>query len=313
MSHISQALRKRTGNKGVVSPESEVSPLHQYDREERVIHAGEPPASKQPVVDDGERWATQSRAIEPARRAPIHEAPAPLPKSRTRPARHIDAQARLVTGTSSTVSIEQYRRLAATLHEAQVASQLKTVMITSALPSEGKTLTTVNLALTLSESYGRRVLVIDADLRGPSLHTALGVPNGRGLGEALRDNSELSFVHVSDGLTILPAGTPGPTPLGGLTSGRMAQILEDCASAFDWVLIDTPPIGVLPDAQVLARQVGAVLFVVDAGATPAAAVERAVAELGGSEAIFGFVLNRVEERRIPSANYYRHYRAASGK
>ena len=69
-----------------------------------------------------------------------------------------DLQARLVTGTSSTVSLEQYRRLGAMLHEAQAQNQTKTVMITSALPHEGKTLTVVNLALTLSESYGRRVL-----------------------------------------------------------------------------------------------------------------------------------------------------------
>ena len=76
-----------------------------------------------------------------------------------------DLQARLVTGTSSTVSLEQYRKLGAVLHEAQAQNQTKTVMITSALPHEGKTLTVVNLALTLSESYARRVLVIDADLR----------------------------------------------------------------------------------------------------------------------------------------------------
>ena len=75
------------------------------------------------------------------------------------------------------------------LHEAQVQKQLKTVMITSALPHEGKTLTVVNLALTLSESYARRVLVIDADLRWPSLHTILDIPNDRGLSEALQRRS----------------------------------------------------------------------------------------------------------------------------
>ena len=90
----------------------------------------------------------------------------------------------------------------------------------------------------------------------------------------------------------------------------MAEVLEECAARFDWVLIDTPPVGVLPDAQVLARLVGEVILVIGAGSTPAAAVERAIAELGGPDAISGTVLNRVEERRIPDAGYYGQYRTS---
>ena len=218
-----------------------------------------------------------------------------------------DVQARLVTAATSTVSLEQYRRLATVLHEEQVRRQLKTVMITSALPQEGKTLTIVNLALTLSESYARRVLVIDADLRWPGVHTVLDIPNDRGLSEALRDGQqELSFVEVSSRLSVLTAGKPGPTPLAGLTSSRMAEVIETCAGRFDWVLIDTSPVGVLPDAQVLARLVGAVILVIGAGSTPAAAVERAIAEIG-PDSILGTVLNRVDERRVPQAGYYGKY------
>jgi capsular exopolysaccharide synthesis family protein len=314
MSNISQALRMRAGNTGAFSAESDVSSLLQYGREDRVTALRPtPPAPKDRPADDRERPPAPARAIEhPVRPPAAHDAPAP-PGAPHKVASHVDAQARLVTGTSSTVSIEQYRKLAATLHDAQMESQLKTVMITSALPGEGKTLTAVNLALTLSESYARRVLVIDADLRGPSMHDAFAVSNTRGLGEALHDGGELTFVPVSERLVVLPAGTPGPAPLAGLTSARMAEIVKECSARFDWVLIDTPPIGVLTDAQVLARLVGAVLLVVGAGTTPADAVERAVAELGGSEAIFGLVLNRVEQRRIPSAHYYGHYKAARAR
>ena len=81
-----------------------------------------------------------------------------------------------------------------------------------------------------------------------------------------------------------------------------------CAARFDWVLIDTSPVGVLPDAQVLARLIGAVVFVIGAGSTPAAAVERAIAELGGPDAVIGTVMNRVEHRRIPEADYYGQYK-----
>ncbi len=221
-----------------------------------------------------------------------------------------ELQARLVTKTISTVSLEQYRRVAAVLLEAQLQKQTKTVMVTSSLPGEGKTLTAVNLALTLSESYARRVLLIDADLRSSSLHALLDLPIGRGLGDALSDGTQtLPITAVSDRFSVLTAGAPGPEPLAGLSSPRMAQILEECSGRFDWVLVDTPPAGVLPDAQVLARHVGEVILVIAAGSTPDSAVRRAVTELGGPEAITGVVLNRVDERRIPDAGYYGQYRS----
>lgn len=217
--------------------------------------------------------------------------------------------ARLITGSSSSVSLEQYRRVAAVLHEAQVHGNLKTVMVTSALPGEGKSLTVANLAHTLSGSYGRRVLVIDADLRAPNLHRIFALRNSAGLSEALRNGRhELPFVEVSEGLSVLTAGRPGSAPLAGLISDRMGEIVLECASSFDWVLIDTPPVGLLPDAQVLARFAGAVLFVIAAGATPKRAIERAVADLG-QDSIIGTVLNRVDERRIPQADYYDYYGA----
>ena len=295
MSRIDQALRIWEGANGAEASESgtiqpsRTSPLSQYPHEGPNRHPREEPTSPRSFESSQpERPASTSR------------------RTATRVALPDQAhnQARLVTGASNTVSLEQYRRLGAVLLEEQVQKQLKTVMITSALPQEGKTLTLVNLALTLSESYARRVLVIDADLRWPSLHTVLGVPNDRGLSEALGDGQqELPIIAVSSHLSALTAGNPGPTPLAGLTSKRMEEVIEECVTRFDWVLIDTSPVGVLPDAQVLARIVGAVILVIGAGSTPAAAVERAVAELG-PDSIIGTVLNRVEQRRIPQADYY---------
>lgn len=316
MSRIDRALRIREGGTGSLPADphdrhADDSSLQQYDREERVQAIKEARSqSNARVVEDVAAAEAPGRRVEPLRPSRPEVAPRPVRTRRAKFAIDGDRQARLVTGTSSMVSIEQYRKVAAALHEEQVRSQLKTVIVTSAVPGEGKTLTVVNLALTLSESYGRRVLVIDADLRGPSLHSTLNIANDRGLSEALKDG-QLTYVEVSSGLAVLPAGTPGPSPLAALTSPRMAQILEACASQFDWVLIDTPPIGVLSDAQVLVRLAGAVVFVIGAGSTPAATVERAIAELGGPDAIFGVVLNRVDEQRIPSASYYDHYKSPS--
>jgi capsular exopolysaccharide synthesis family protein len=247
--------------------------------------------------------------LEPLPRSATPNVARPPSPATARPAHHRphNGHARLVTEGLSAVSVEQYRRLAAALHDAQVEGGLKTVMLTSALPGEGKTLTTVNLALTLSESYARRVLVIDADLRGPSIHSSLGIANTRGLTEALTDEHvELPVVEVSERLYVLTAGRAGKTPLASLSSPRMAALLEGCAARFDWVLLDTPPVGVLPDAQLLARRAGAVLLVIGAGSTPGAVVERTIAELG-QECILGTVLNRVEPHAIGEADYYDRY------
>lgn len=212
----------------------------------------------------------------------------------------------VVDGETSPVSIEQYRRLAATLHEIQVQSGLKTLMISSALPRDGKTLTSTNLALTLSESYKRRVLLVDADLRKPSVHALFRLPNARGLADGLRSESAgtLPLIEVTSRLTILPAGTPDHSPMAGLTSARMGAILKEAAGRFDWVLIDTAPIGLVSDAHLLARYVDGVLLVIGAGSTDFAAVKKAVNELG-REKIIGVVLNRVHDE--PSSSDYHQY------
>ena len=300
MSRIDEALRLSEEGHGIEAAEvaavqrGNASALSQYAHEESERH----PRHEVPAL----RAAEPSETFRPALAARLH---------RTRGFRLPDdprLHARLVAGTASTVSLEQYRKLGSALHEAQAQNQTKTVMITSALPNEGKTLTVVNLALTLSESYARRVLIIDADLRCPSVHTILDLPNDRGLSEVLHDGQPgLPINEVSSRLSVMTGGKPGDTPLAGLSSKRMAAVLEECAERFDWVLIDTPPIGVLTDAQVLARLVGEVILVIRAGSTPIAAIERAVAELGGADAISGIVLNHVDQRRIPDADYYSQY------
>jgi capsular exopolysaccharide synthesis family protein len=222
---------------------------------------------------------------------------------------NISQRAKLVVGPDNDgIFIEQYRWLAATLHDAQLEKGLKTVMVTSAVPREGKTLTVINLALTLSESYARRVLLIDADLRKPSIHEVLGIPNDRGLSDLLRsDRPELHAISVSPRLSVLPSGSVNDNPLAGLASARMRAFVEDMATRFDWVLLDAPPVGLLPDAQLLGRVAQAAVLVIRAGSTPYPVVDRAITELG-RDCIIGTVLNGVEESNSPSTDYYGHYR-----
>ncbi|MPY87927.1 MAG: polysaccharide biosynthesis tyrosine autokinase [Luteitalea sp.] len=216
---------------------------------------------------------------------------------------------RLVVNDSTSPALsEEFRKLAATLHHAQLSEKTKVIMVTSGMASDGKTLTATNLALTLSESYRRDVLLIDADLRRPSLHEIFQVPNVSGLNEALQAaaDEKLSTLRVSDTLTLLPAGRPNADPMSSLTSERMRSIIDEASARFDWVILDTPPVGLLADGNLLADMVDGALLVILAERTPYKVVSKAV-EVVGRDRILGVVLNGV--KALEENEYYdRHYR-----
>ncbi len=202
--------------------------------------------------------------------------------------------------------IEEYRKLAAALHHAQLAHGTKVVMVTSASPGEGKTLTASNLALTLSRSYERNVLLIDADLRKPTIHEVFGLQNAGGLLDALRESPmesdrRVPLVQVSPRLKLLLSGGITPDPMSLLTSDALRALLRDAADVFDWVIVDTPPAAFLPDCNLLAPAVDAALLVVRAFATPYPLVQRVI-ESVGHDKLIGVVLNHAEP--APASGYY---------
>jgi len=202
--------------------------------------------------------------------------------------------------------VEQYRHLAAVLHHAQKASGARSVMVTSALPSEGKTLTATNLALTLSESYQRKVLLIDADLRRPRMHEMFSLPMGQGLIDTLTEGrAERLPVHqVTPTLWVLASGRVMSDPMSLLSSAAMKQLIEDARESFDWVVVDTPPVAILPDANLLAAMIDTALLVVAADSTPYPMAQRA-ADAIGAQRILGVVLNRAERIGLsPGYGYY---------
>lgn len=194
--------------------------------------------------------------------------------------------------------IEQFRRLAGVLHHAQQNSGLRSVMVTSAAAGDGKTLTAVNLALVLAESYGYRVLLVDADLRRPSIPSVVDLADGCGLSEALRATTEqkVALVPITSRLTLLPAGQPIANSIEALTSPRMRQILDEATTRFDWVILDAPPVGPAADARLLTALVGGTLFVIHAGQSQYPEVQKAIDTIG-REQILGVVLNGVEGSR----------------
>jgi capsular exopolysaccharide synthesis family protein len=203
----------------------------------------------------------------------------------------------LVSSQGDPAIVEQFRKLAATLLHGQREARLKVIMVTSAVPGEGKTLTTLNIALVLAESYKRRVLLIDADLRRPRLSEAANLTASEGLGGLLKapEDRKASLTRFSEHLWFLPAGRPDPEPLSGLTSARMQHLLEEAAERFDWVIVDTPPVAAAADAGLLGAMVDATVFVVRAGQTPYPEVQQAIDTLG-RDRIFGIVLNGVDSR-----------------
>jgi protein-tyrosine kinase len=250
------------------------------------------------------REKPRPRALSPAPRV---ASPAIRPRERFT-AFHRSLDGKIVNSReTSPVSIEQYRRLAVALITLQAERALKTLMVSSALPHEGKTLTVTNLAVTLSESYGRRVLLIDADLRRPCIHELFGLPNVYGLADSLRSgNTSPEPVEISSTLSVLPGGHTDGAPMGDLSSDRMRNLVAEAASRYDWVLVDTPPVGLLSDANLVARVTDGVLFVIAAGSTPYELVQKGIEELG-PDRIVGTVLNRVSEHLLQAHSYYGHY------
>ncbi len=302
MSRIDQAL-KRAGEAGPNPEQARADQQAFVSSWEFEMRQGQPaaPASGTP----GEHVASPS-AAPPA--APVLTVP-PSEGTKALPGVGEEKGDKLVAaGRTPGPAFEQYRKLGATLHQAQIEKSVRVVMLTSAVAGEGKTLTAANLALTLSESYGRNTLLIDADLRRPTLHTLFDVPNVTGLSDGLRENASqrLSVQRVSPRLSLLTAGRPDGDPTSLLTSDMMRRVVEEAAVTFDWVVIDTPPVGLITDAKLLAGMVDTVLFVIQAASTPYEVSRRAI-EVLGKNRVMGIVLNRVEAAHpLGRDRYYRY-------
>jgi capsular exopolysaccharide synthesis family protein len=190
------------------------------------------------------------------------------------------------------LAAEQYRSLRTRLAHAEGAGGLRTVLITSPQKGEGKSVTAANLALTMAQEQ-RRVVLVEADLRKPSLQHLFGLPPGPGLADYLSGAVELKdalkFVPEHN-LTLLPAGTTPINPAELLGSTAMRRTLDQLRTRFDRVILDTPPVLPLADVAILAPLVDGSLMVVRAGFTPKPAIENALRAFDSSR-LLGVVLN----------------------
>ena len=218
-------------------------------------------------------------------------------------------------------AVEQFRALRTRFYGLQESRSLKTILVCSSAPEEGKTFVTANLAISLAQNGDNKVLLIDGDLRRPRLHKLMGAPDSPGLADFLAGNTPARDIlqrgniqgPESSGqasalskLTFIPSGLCSENSLELLAGQRLQELITSVAPYFNWILIDSAPVLVASDTVQMARCVDAVLLVVRCGKTPYEMAQRAQAALDGAP-IAGVVLNDAREPSRKDGYYGNYY------
>lgn len=212
--------------------------------------------------------------------------------------------------------VEAYRILRTNIQFTAVDKQVNMLLMTSAGPSEGKSVTLANLAVVMAQS-GKRVIIIDTDLRRPVQHKIFGIPNRHGFSDVILDPEQglkdyLQTTEVEN-LRILTSGSLPPNPAELLASKRMIELIELLKNDADIVMFDSPPALVVTDAVILSTRLDGVILITDVGRTRAPDTYQAVEELRRVDAnLLGVVLNRLNVRRR-DYGYYHYYYSDLGK
>ncbi|MFD0680801.1 MULTISPECIES: CpsD/CapB family tyrosine-protein kinase [unclassified Paenibacillus] len=202
---------------------------------------------------------------------------------------------------------EAYRTLRTNIQFSAIDEELRVLMVTSAGPGEGKSTTITNLAVVYAQS-DKRVVLIDADLRKPTMHHTFNCTNRWGITSVLSGQANLSEVvrtTAIPNLSIITAGPIPPNPSEMLASKRMVATLEELKEQFDIILIDTPPALAVTDAQIVASKCDGVVLVMDSGKVKREMALKAKANLEYVKArILGVVLNNMDRKNAESYYYY---------
>jgi len=212
---------------------------------------------------------------------------------------------------------DQYRALGQFVAQARTSTDAKLVAVTSPVAGDGKTTTAINLAAALAQSPGTRVLLVDTDLRRPLVASNLGLDSeGPGLAGAAVDPrlDTRALVRPCFDFSILPAGTPPDNPFQVLESPRIGELLAEARRDYDYVVLDTPPVLLVPDCKLMSRWVDGFLLVVAAHRTPRKLLGEALTAMGEAK-VLGIVFNGDDR---PFAGFYgkyygRYYRERGGE
>jgi len=213
-------------------------------------------------------------------------------------------------------SVEQFRSLRSRMQEFRDLNKLKSLLVSSGLPQEGKSFIAANLAISFARHKAGRVLLIDGDMRRATLHKIFGCPSGPGLTEYLASEASLAEImqrpNTEDpanpipaglvSLTFIPAGTEHDKAADLSGNHRFDRLIEAASPHFDWIVVDSSPVNLVSDGVNLARSCDAVLLVARGGVTKFEVAQRAIAELKASK-VLGFVLNAVTNPPLAGGYY----------
>ena len=213
--------------------------------------------------------------------------------------------------------MELYRAIRAVIEIERLKSPFRSILVTSAGPSEGKSSTVLNLAHAFQE-FGRRVLIVDTDLRRPSIHRALSLPNKPGLVDYLRDSATFDQVCQSlpSGVTVIPGQVAPQDAASMLASSRARDLLKEANDRFDLILVDSAPVLAVPDNLLLLTVLDRAVIVVKASATSKRDLQKVQKSLEQMNAsILGVILNQANRRDVHyyHPRYSKYYTSGDGK
>jgi protein-tyrosine kinase len=315
MSRIHEALKKAEQERSAVqansatvltaAPRANAAPPAAVGAPPAVVAA--PPSFIAPEIERGRVLVTEPVVTNSAAYLRFDD----LRKHCAHPQWHLDPDVNVFINPALTAhGSEQFRTLRSRLYQMRASQSLRTLLVTSSLPAEGKTFVTNNLAQAIVRQPDRRALIIDADLRCSRMHVPLGAPASPGLTDYLSGEvDELAIIQngLDGNLCFIPGGNQVTNPSELLSNGRLRTLLDRMMPVFDWIILDSAPLLPVADSTVLANLVDGVLLVVRAGETPSETAQRACQELEGRN-IVGAVLNAVG----PQHAYGSYYSLAYG-
>jgi len=228
--------------------------------------------------------------------------------ARHKKAKGTDVKRSLITQQDPKSHIsEQYRTIRTNIQFASVEKELTTIVVTSSGPAEGKSTTVANLAVVFAQQ-GKQVLLIDSDLRKPTVHYTFNVSNTKGLTNVLTKQSALGEViqpSMQENLSLLTSGPIPPNPAELLSSKAMEELIKEASATYDMVLFDSPPLLAVTDGQILASKCDGTLLIVSSGKTEIEQAIKAKDLLNSVNShLLGVILNN---KKLKNPHYYSYY------
>ncbi|WP_455543446.1 CpsD/CapB family tyrosine-protein kinase [Intestinibacter sp.] len=206
--------------------------------------------------------------------------------------------------------VEAYRAIRTNIEYSNLDKKLKVILVTSTQQNEGKSTISSNLAISFSGLPNKKILLLDADFRNPSIHRIFEKSNSDGIMDVLKEEKNLEDViyHLQDRLDFLTTGTIPPNPDEVLVTDKMKSFIDEIKQKYDYIFIDSPPIGIVSDATLLSQFSDGVIFVVSSGEVEIDFAKLAKEKLSNVNAkILGAVLNKYESNNSDYGYYYGQY------